>query len=282
MNHTNSLVDLSSNIIRIENNYQSRKESLDSAYQNEKTYLPKYAPIFEKIMHSLKISSQKRDEDENEISESQTSSSDDEDQVDIIRDQLKESNKTEKGEKPTKDFRIRNRNSKTSVSKFKGKQKQIESKLALNQSINVSNHTISSVNKTSQRGKIQEYYDKDNGRVITPIQRQHSLKKPAPYGVSIIDNFNIQLLEYESRGSKSPLISIQKSISALDWKQNALERKTSDNRQPGLIITNIKINDESSTNSFNNKNSSFQEFKDTELNFPLSSYNKLNMHPQHK
>lgn len=116
-----SLIDSWSNVIKSEN-FGSRKESLDESFYSKSTNLPKYAPIFERILLSLKLSLDSKEENNSENSEGFSSSSEEED-TDLIRDQLKDENINVRDDKPVKDFRIRNRQSKTSVTKAKIKQR---------------------------------------------------------------------------------------------------------------------------------------------------------------
>jgi len=116
-----SLIDSWSNVIKSEN-FGSRKESLDESFYSKSTNLPKYAPIFERIQLSLKLSLDSKEENNSENSEGFSSSSEEED-TDLIRDQLKDENINVRDDKPVKDFRIRNRQSKTSVTKAKIKQR---------------------------------------------------------------------------------------------------------------------------------------------------------------
>lgn len=46
-----------------------------------------------------------------------------------------------------------------------------------------------------------------------PLQKQQSLKKPVPYGVSIINNFNIKIIEVGGRETKSPPLPFNKGFS---------------------------------------------------------------------
>ena len=78
--------------------------------------------FLERILLSLKLSLDSKEENNSENSEGFSSSSEEED-TDLIRDQLKDENINVRDDKPVKDFRIRNRQSKTSVTKAKIKQR---------------------------------------------------------------------------------------------------------------------------------------------------------------
>lgn len=82
--------------------------------------------------------------------------------------------------------------------------------------------TSSYTNEASQSSGTQKSYLRlksigpssyDNQITKRPIQKQQSLKKPVPYGVSVINNFNIKILEEGGREAKSPPVPLSKGIS---------------------------------------------------------------------
>ncbi|CAI2360052.1 unnamed protein product [Moneuplotes crassus] len=262
------LADVSTNAAKLDN-LESRPQT---SYEvtNKETVIPEgHHQIFVKVMQSLNISYEKPEEDSD--NETFSSSSEDED-ADLIHDQLKDLNTDDKDDKPYREFRIRNRQSKTTILKAKMKARQIEAKQSISQNKIANTHTVSSASKASQRQKIKEGFDKSS-EIKTPILRHQSLKKQTPYGISVIDNFNIQLFDRNSREIKSPLVTMQKSISSCDCNQKNTTDISIDNRQRANNI-NIKISDDLNNYNINVKNTAFQDVQDRDSYVQPPSYSK--------
>jgi hypothetical protein len=97
-------------------------------------------------------------------------------------------------------------NQKSSLSQPPKSRRYIEPQQQESQASYNNNHTISSATKASFRahGK-QDEEDKETKVLRASINRRYTMKNQAPYGVSVINNFNIRLLESEHKEDQNSL-----------------------------------------------------------------------------